>query len=92
MLSTPVGLIAHGGREVNNFLADGQYFFVDILRERIVLYELDDRPLAEPKRLSPADALRVAREHFGGQTRVPPSFSSLPLTRLSMVGRSGRHF
>ncbi len=62
-ISTPVGLIAHGAREVNNFLADGQYFFVDIAREGIVLYELDDRPLAEPKRLSPVDALRVAREH-----------------------------
>ncbi|AWI61426.1 hypothetical protein AB395_00006249 (plasmid) [Sinorhizobium fredii CCBAU 45436] len=63
-VSTPVGLIIHGAREVNNFLADGQYFFVDILREGIALYELDDRPLAEPKRLSPDDALRVAREHF----------------------------
>ncbi|MBB4187364.1 HEPN domain-containing protein [Sinorhizobium terangae] len=29
-----------------------------------MLYELDDRRLAEPRRLSPADALRVAREHF----------------------------
>ncbi len=63
-VSTPVGLIVHGAREVNNFLADGQYFFVDIVREGIILYELDDRPLAEPKRLSPADALRVAGEHF----------------------------
>lgn len=51
----------------NNFLADGQYFLVDILRECFVFYELDDRPLAEPKRLSPADALRVAREHFDRQ-------------------------
>lgn len=25
-VSTPVELIAHGAREVNNFLADGQYF------------------------------------------------------------------
>ncbi|PDT81742.1 nucleotidyltransferase and HEPN domain-containing protein [Sinorhizobium sp. BJ1] len=63
-ISTPVGLIVHGAREVNNFLADGQYFFVDILREGIELYALDDRPLAEPKRLVPADALRVAKEHF----------------------------
>ncbi|ASP88615.1 nucleotidyltransferase (plasmid) [Sinorhizobium meliloti] len=66
-VSTPVGLIAHGAREVNNFLADGQYFFVDILREGILLYELDERPLAEPQPLSPADALRVAREHFERQ-------------------------
>lgn len=46
------------------FLHDGQYFFVDLAREGIVLYEFDDRPLAEAKPLSPADALRVAEEHF----------------------------
>ena len=74
-VSTPVGLIVHGAREVNNFLADGQYFFVDILREGIVLYELDDRPLAEPRRLSPADALRVAKEHFERVFRYSTSFA-----------------
>uniref|UniRef100_UPI000B35FE32 nucleotidyltransferase and HEPN domain-containing protein n=1 Tax=Rhizobium sullae TaxID=50338 RepID=UPI000B35FE32 len=63
-VKTPVGLIVHGAREVNNFLADGQYFFVDILREGIVLYELDDRPLAEPKPRSKAEAYRIAKEHF----------------------------
>ncbi|WP_127966521.1 nucleotidyltransferase and HEPN domain-containing protein [Agrobacterium sp. RS6] len=63
-IETPVGLIMHGAREISNFLHDGQAFFVDIAREGIVLYEFDDRPLAEPKPLSPADALRVAREHF----------------------------
>ncbi|ACP21768.1 putative nucleotidyltransferase protein (plasmid) [Sinorhizobium fredii NGR234] len=68
-VSTPVGLIVHGAREVNNFLADGQYFFVDILREGVVLYELDDRPLAEPRRLSPADAFRFAKQYF--DDRIP---------------------
>ncbi len=63
-IETPVGLIMHGAREISNFLHDGQAFFVDIAREGIVLYEFDDRPLAEPKPLSPADALRVAEEHF----------------------------
>ncbi|MCO6180760.1 nucleotidyltransferase and HEPN domain-containing protein [Ciceribacter sp. RN22] len=76
-ISTPVGLIVHGAREVNNFLSDGQYFFVDILREGIVLYELDDRPLAEPKRLSPADALRVASEHFERQCASAKYFCRL---------------
>ncbi len=79
-VSTPVGLIVHGAREVNNFLADGQYFFVDILREGIVLYELDDRPLAEPKRLSPADALRVANEHFN--RRFPDSKDFRDIAKL----------
>lgn len=41
-VSTPVGLIVHGAREVNNFVADGQEFFVDVLHEGVVLYEIDD--------------------------------------------------
>ncbi|CCM72305.1 DNA polymerase beta domain-containing protein region (plasmid) [Sinorhizobium meliloti Rm41] len=79
-VSTPVGLIAQGAREVNNFLADGQYFFVDILREGIVLYELDDRPLAEPKPLSSAHALRVTREHF--ERRFPDSTDFMDMAVL----------
>ncbi|MBP2568738.1 MULTISPECIES: nucleotidyltransferase and HEPN domain-containing protein [Agrobacterium] len=63
-IETPVGLIVHGAREISNFLHDGQYFFVDLAREGVVLYEFDDRPLAEAKPLSPADALRLAEEHF----------------------------
>jgi hypothetical protein len=55
---------------VNNFLADGQYFFVDILREGIVLYELDDRPLAEPRKLSAVDAYRVAKEHLRSTSQM----------------------
>ncbi|WP_425644305.1 nucleotidyltransferase and HEPN domain-containing protein [Agrobacterium leguminum] len=63
-IETPVGLIVHGAREISNFLHDGQYFFVDLAREGVILYEFDDRPLAEAKPLSPADALRLAEEHF----------------------------
>jgi predicted nucleotidyltransferase/HEPN domain-containing protein len=73
-IETPVGLIVHGAREISNFLHDGQYFFVDLAREGIVLYEFDDRPLAEPKTLSPADALRVAEDHFEKQFRNAMGF------------------
>lgn len=48
-----------------------------ILREGIVLYELDDRPLAKPKQLAPVDALRVAKEHFEGQTQSATEFQQL---------------
>lgn len=88
-VSTPVGLIVHGAREVNNFLADGQYFFVDILCDGIVLYELDDRPLAEPKRLSPADALRVAREHSERQDENAKRF--LDLARIAISKHWANH-
>ncbi|TCU13672.1 nucleotidyltransferase and HEPN domain-containing protein [Rhizobium sullae] len=87
-VKTPVGLIVHGAREVNNFLADGQYFFVDILREGIVLYELDDRPMAEPKKLSPADALRVAKEHF--ERRFPDSKDFMQTARFLIDRRNPR--
>ncbi|MBW9060174.1 nucleotidyltransferase and HEPN domain-containing protein [Agrobacterium pusense] len=76
-IETPVGPIVHGAREISNFLNDGQAFFVDIAREGIVLYEYDDRPLAEPKALSPADALRVAQEHFHREMRSASEFLEL---------------
>ncbi|MFK3857195.1 nucleotidyltransferase and HEPN domain-containing protein [Agrobacterium pusense] len=73
-IETPVGLIVHGAREISNFLQDGQYFFVDLAREGIILHEFDDRPLAEPKPLSPADALRVAEGHFEKQFKNAVDF------------------
>ncbi|NRQ18105.1 hypothetical protein BHMPCIPO_05368 [Ensifer sesbaniae] len=77
---------------MNNFLADGQYIFVDILREGIVLYELDDRPLAEPKRLSPADALRVANEHFERQYASANYFCQLARYAISDKQRNHAAF
>ncbi len=88
-VSTPVGLIVHGAREVNNFLADGQYFFVDILREGIVLYELDDRPLAEPKRLSSTEAFKVAKEHLSTQSESAKRF--LELARIAVTNNWRSH-
>ncbi|MBB3355578.1 hypothetical protein FHT70_005541 [Rhizobium sp. BK049] len=63
-IDTPVSFIVHSRREVNNYLKEGQYFFSDIRKEGIVLYELDDEPLAEPKPLPATERYRVAKEHF----------------------------
>lgn len=68
-VKTLTNFIVHSRREVNTALREGQYFFTDIRREGIVLYELDDEPLAEPKGLTPKDAYSIAREHF--ETRFP---------------------
>lgn len=59
---------------MNTYLKEGQYFFSDIQKEGIVLYELDDEPLAEPKPLSPADRLRVAKEHFEERLEATKEF------------------
>jgi predicted nucleotidyltransferase len=63
-IETPVNFIVHSLREVNTYLKEGQYFFSDIRKEGIVLYELNDEPLEEPRPLDPVDRLRVANEHF----------------------------
>ncbi|MFC3162873.1 nucleotidyltransferase and HEPN domain-containing protein [Ciceribacter thiooxidans] len=63
-IQTPVSLIVHSRREVNTALYDGQYFFVDIRRDGIVLYQLDDEPLAEPKQLTAADAYEISKNYF----------------------------
>jgi uncharacterized protein len=70
-IQTPVSLIVHSRREVNTALYDGQYFFVEIRRDGILLYEPDDEPLAEPRSRGPADALRIAVEYF--EDRMPHS-------------------
>ena len=63
-IKTPTSFIVHSRREVNTALREGQYVFSDIRREGIVLYELDEEPLAEPKPLTPRDAYEAAKEHF----------------------------
>ena len=63
-IARPVNLIVHSLDEVNRSLARGEYFWVDIARDGIALYELPGHSLATPKPLTPADAHRMAREYF----------------------------
>lgn len=63
-VQTPVNFIVHSLREVNTRIREGRYFFTDIRREGIVLYELDPEPLAQPGVLNPEEAYRVAKEYF----------------------------
>ncbi|WP_037093363.1 nucleotidyltransferase and HEPN domain-containing protein [Rhizobium leguminosarum] len=82
-IETPVSFIVHSRREVNTYLKEGQYFFSDIRKEGIVLYELDDEPLAEPKPLSPADRLRVTNEHFEDRLSLARSFLKIATSCIS---------
>lgn len=63
-VNTPVSFIVHSRREVNTALKEGQYFFADIRRDGVVLYELDEEPLANPCPTRPADAVRLATDYF----------------------------
>lgn len=63
-LKTPVNFIVHSLQEVNDGLAHGRYFFMDIARDGIALYESDDRKLRTPTPKTPAQALALANEYF----------------------------
>nr|WP_311766244.1 nucleotidyltransferase and HEPN domain-containing protein [Neorhizobium tomejilense] len=81
-IETPVSFIVHSRREVNTYLKEGQYFFSDIRKEGVVLYELDDEPLAEPQALSPADRSRIAKEHF--KERYPTAAGFLDTSQYTL--------
>jgi len=63
-LRTPVNFIVHTLQEVNDGLAHGRYFFIDIARDGIALYQSDDTELPEPNPKTPKQALAMAREYF----------------------------
>lgn len=77
LVETPVSFIVHTRREVNTHLKEGQYFFSDIRKEGVVLYELDDEPLAEPGVLTAADRLRLASAHFKERWKAAAEFADL---------------
>ncbi|WCM26343.1 HEPN domain-containing protein [Sphingomonas sp. QA11] len=63
-LRTPVNFIVHTLHEVNDGLAHGRYFFMDVVRDGIALYESDGTELHEPKPKTPQQALAMAKEYF----------------------------
>ncbi|MCA1197304.1 nucleotidyltransferase and HEPN domain-containing protein [Sphingomonas sp. R647] len=63
-ISAPVNFIVHSLRDVNEQLQRGRPFFVDIVRDGIVLYEADGHPFDNPRPLTPAAALKEARAYF----------------------------
>ena len=64
ILRTPVNFIVHSLDEVNEGLAQGRYFFMDIARDGIALYQSDSTDLPEPSPKSPHEALEMAREYY----------------------------
>ncbi|GGA84903.1 nucleotidyltransferase [Brucella endophytica] len=63
-LATPVNFIVHSIMDLNNQLALGRPFFVDIARDGILLYEMPGFPLAQPKPLDPEGVKAEMHRHF----------------------------
>ncbi|MEJ7934468.1 HEPN domain-containing protein [Sphingobium sp. AN558] len=64
VLRTPTNFIVHSLKDVNDALAQGRFFFMDIARDGIALYQSSDTALHQPKPKEPTDALELALEYF----------------------------
>ena len=63
-LRTPVTFIVHSLDDVNRKLELGRYFFTDILRDGVVLFNEPGSGFVEPQPLSPATALSETEDYF----------------------------
>ena len=57
-------LIVHTRQEVNNALVQGRYFFTDIVKDAVLLYDGDDTPFPKPRPKSAEGKLAMAKEYF----------------------------
>ena len=63
-IRTRVTLIVHDIKEVNKALAKGQYFFTDIKKEGVLLYDAKRVKLAKAQKQSPEERQQTAQEDF----------------------------
>lgn len=59
-----VNIIVHTLAEVNQSLERGEYFWTDIQRDGVKLYELPGHPLATPRPKTPLEAAGMAERYF----------------------------
>jgi predicted nucleotidyltransferase/HEPN domain-containing protein len=63
-ISAPVGMVVHSMADVNAQLSRSRPFFIDIVREGIVVYSLDEHQFEMPKPLDTAKRLAEAEANF----------------------------
>jgi predicted nucleotidyltransferase len=82
-IARPVNIIVHSIDEVNRALKRGEYFWVDIARDGIALYELPRHELAAPMPASPVEALNMAESYFRAQIGAVDRWLKLADTSLT---------
>ncbi len=87
-IGRPVNIIVHSIDEVNQALRRGEYFWVDIVRDGIALYELPQHELTTPMPASPQDACEMAEGFFAAQ--LTSSSNWLSTADWSLQQGSGR--
>ena len=87
-LHTPVNFIVHTLQEVNDGLAHGRYFFMDVAQDGIALYEADDRVLHKPKPKTPEQALAMAQNTLRSGCQAAMQFLDTAQLDLNDGGES----
>jgi uncharacterized protein len=81
---TPVTVITHDIDFINKMLIEGQYFFTDIEKEGILLYDAGNIPLAERKPLSQAEAKAIAQQYYDQWYGVAKEFYTSALLNFEV--------
>jgi predicted nucleotidyltransferase/HEPN domain-containing protein len=76
-LRTQPSFIVHDLQDVNEQLRLGRYFFTDILRDGITLFDVPGFPFIQPQALSPGDALAETETYFDEWLRSAASFARM---------------
>jgi uncharacterized protein len=82
-IRSTVTLIVHTLQDVNDQLARGRYFWMDVVREGIPLYEAKGHPFIDPQPLSPEIALEEARGYF--EEYLPGSRGMMDYVELAIA-------
>lgn len=75
-LTAPVRVIAHDIESLNINLAEGHYFFTDIKKEGIILFDSKKNKLANKRKLKPKEKQRIARDHYSSWFKSAKTFFS----------------
>lgn len=70
-------ILTHDIEELNKKLSEGQYFFSDIKKEGIMLFDTGNFELAEEKKLSAEEKRQIAQKHFDYWFNRAKGFSRL---------------
>ena len=73
-LQTPVTIIAHDINFVNKKLQQCHYFFTDIKKEGIILYDSGQSKLTRRRKLDPAERKNIAQQDFKQWTKTARDF------------------
>lgn len=87
-IARPVNIIVHTLQEVNQALTRGEYFWVDIARDGIVLHEMRGSTLATPQPLTTADAYEMAGEYLA--RHLPSVDNWLRMSELALAEGTDR--